>query len=557
MILCHLGRMDAAWRVGVAAAVVVTMLAAAPNASGHAVAGKVLSLQQPDGSAVQVRAWGDEYESVLESLDGYTLARDPASEWLCYARLSQDGSGLVSSGVAVGQADPAGLGLAKHLRVAAASGQGQRATYRASRPTANVVVSGQPKQIVSGKVKGICVLIDFPDVRGTVSPSEIDHLLNQAGYRNGGNNGSLRDYYYDVSGGQLTLEHYVATTYYTAPRKKSYYESATYEQVDELVAQALRSMDGGLDFSQFDANHDGYIDSIICICAGAGTGGLWPHGGQGTSFSADGVQGYGNIVIDMPGFTPMLQTVCHEIGHSVCWWPDLYDRDGGGAGVGFYSVMGISLDTNNLNPPRPCAVFRDMAGWTDSRNLSGTQEDVSAMAGDTIVYKCASPRSELEYFMVENRQQSGRDTGISSSGLAIWHVDLTMDSNDYQQGTSGQHYMVSLEQADGQRHLEKGDPVAPGDDLYDGADMAFGAATNPNSHWWNGAASGVTIYKISDSADTMTFSFSTTAVDPALFPAGNSSAAITCKPCCGAGAAQIFPVIFLQLLGLKLLGRRQ
>ena len=47
--------------------------------------GEIFDLRQPDGSTVPVRVWGDEFYRVLESLDGYTLVRDPLNQEICYA----------------------------------------------------------------------------------------------------------------------------------------------------------------------------------------------------------------------------------------------------------------------------------------------------------------------------------------------------------------------------------------------------------------------------------------------------------------------------------------
>ena len=69
--------------------------------------GEFFELDQPDGSRVEVLIWGDEFYRVVESLDGYTLVRDPATGVICYARLSADGNDLVSTGVRVGSAAPA------------------------------------------------------------------------------------------------------------------------------------------------------------------------------------------------------------------------------------------------------------------------------------------------------------------------------------------------------------------------------------------------------------------------------------------------------------------
>ena len=60
--------------------------------------GDLFSLQQPDGSRVQVKVYGDEYYQRIESVDGYTLVRDPESGWIQYADRSEDGDSLIPSG---------------------------------------------------------------------------------------------------------------------------------------------------------------------------------------------------------------------------------------------------------------------------------------------------------------------------------------------------------------------------------------------------------------------------------------------------------------------------
>jgi len=61
--------------------------------------GTDFSLKQPDGSQVQVKVYGDEYYQRIETPDGYTLVRDEETDWICYAKLNEEGSELVSTGV--------------------------------------------------------------------------------------------------------------------------------------------------------------------------------------------------------------------------------------------------------------------------------------------------------------------------------------------------------------------------------------------------------------------------------------------------------------------------
>ena len=60
--------------------------------------GDLFQLRQPDGTSVQVRVWGDEYYQRVETLDGYSLIRDPGSGWICYADINKSGSAFLSTG---------------------------------------------------------------------------------------------------------------------------------------------------------------------------------------------------------------------------------------------------------------------------------------------------------------------------------------------------------------------------------------------------------------------------------------------------------------------------
>ncbi len=88
----------------------------AMSASAAPVSGEQFSLRQPDGATVDVRIWGDEYYRVVESLDGYTLVKDPATGVVCYAKLSEDGHALASTGIRAGDSLPAMVKTATALR---------------------------------------------------------------------------------------------------------------------------------------------------------------------------------------------------------------------------------------------------------------------------------------------------------------------------------------------------------------------------------------------------------------------------------------------------------
>jgi hypothetical protein len=80
-------------------------------------AGKTFTFTNPDGSTFEVRGWGDQFYAVFETLDGYTVVKDPSTGYYQYAVLSPDKNSLVPSGTNVGAADPRDLGLRAQVRV--------------------------------------------------------------------------------------------------------------------------------------------------------------------------------------------------------------------------------------------------------------------------------------------------------------------------------------------------------------------------------------------------------------------------------------------------------
>lgn len=41
--------------------------------------GEEFTFTQPDGSALSVRGWGNQYHAVFETLNGYTVVENPAT----------------------------------------------------------------------------------------------------------------------------------------------------------------------------------------------------------------------------------------------------------------------------------------------------------------------------------------------------------------------------------------------------------------------------------------------------------------------------------------------
>lgn len=497
---------------------VLAVGALVPALHAAPVFGRLMSTTQPDGTVIHVRVWGDEFYRVVESTDGYTLALDPATGFACYATLTPDGTALVSTGVPVGDTGRAALALTPHLRVTPAAAAAQAWSVRADLQQRALddfpaLLRGGPRPAptTTGNVKGICLIVDFSDAVGTITPSAVDNFCNQVGYSVNGNNGSVRDYYTAVSDGALTYTNYVPTAYYRASKTKAYYNDPNFPagtRARELITEALQDLNTrGFDFSQYDTNGDGFVDALNCFYAGTNGGvwgfGLWPH--QYTvSFSADGVSTLNYQISDM-GSSLTLGTFCHENGHMLCNWPDLYDYDYDSYGAGQYCLMAVG--TTDTNPCEPCAYLKYIAGWSTTVNLTTPTSGLSLTAGTNTFYRYVNPANSQEYFIIENRQKTGRDAQIPDAGIAIWHIDEN-GSNDFQQQTTQQHYEATLVQADGNWDLEHNANAGDGADLY----AAPGAAacspfTTPDTNWWSGTPSGLDIYGVGSSGAVMTFNY--------------------------------------------------
>lgn len=487
------------------------------------------TFQNPDGSELQVLGWGNQYQAVFETLDGYSVVTNPENGYWEFAELSTDRTELTPTGQRANQVGPGALTLPQHLRVRRGAARStaakspllqtdriprwleRRNAQRSIAESLSDIDAAPPSQQTVGDYEGLCLLIDFPDVASTIQRAEVDNFCNQPGYGGFANNGSVRDYFIDVSANRFRYTNTV-TEYYTAVNNRSYYTdpSITFgTRTRELITEALDSLVAdGFDFSGLSADGSGSIYALNVFYAGARVNnwseGLWPHAWVLASpYDIGGGRAFNDYQITNMGSSLALRTFCHENGHMVCDFPDLYDYGSDSMGIGHFCLM--CNGGAATNPVHVNGYLKLNAGW-----ITGTTEYVPGaaaqlIAGTNTVYRHS--KSATEYFIIENRQQQDRDAAIPDSGLAIWHVDH-LGSNDKEERTPTSHYECSLEQADGQFDMESNTNAGDADDLFSGSGAAFTGITTPNSQWWDGSASGLSLEEISASAATMTFNTS-------------------------------------------------
>ncbi len=467
--------------------------------------GDTLEVKQPDGSTVKVRVFGDEFYRRVESLDGYTLVRN-SDKWICFAeepRTRSADSLHASSTIYHGGGSPRSVNFRKHLDISdeAREKRIEKARFEIWGESGPGV---DPVRQVEGEIVGATILIDFPDDTATISVSDMDDFMNKPGFSLFGNNGSVRDYYLDVSQGKVDYSNRVVG-YYRAAQPKSYYEDNNLKLV--LIDEAYRNIDKIFDFSQCTYN----IKAVKAVnilyagpCNSAWGQGLWPHAGTHRYETDEGLilTSYQMAAIDT-GLA--IGPTVHENGHMLFNLKDLYDSKGDSYGIGFYCLMCYGCFTPNPAPIN--AYFRELAGWetpvdiTDSAEGTILKHETNSMS--SFVYRNSS--NSRESFYIESRRRAGRNTYTTDEGLMIWHVD-SWSFSQYPDMTPAKHFKVSLEQADGNFDMEKKVNAGDTTDLYKaGIYSSFGSASAPSSDWWKDGVSGFNISNISAVSDSMNF----------------------------------------------------
>ena len=492
--------------------------------------GDEFTFTQPDGTRLPFRGWGDQHRAVFETLDGFTVVRDPVTGFYQYATLTDDTEELRPTGLRPGLTNPQTLGLRSGLRTsrAAAKAQAQlgpglpeprwkdrgkqaKTTLRAAMAAPGILPAPPSRQTV-GDYVGLCLLIRFPDVPETISPQEVEAFCNQPGYNGFGNNGSVYDYFLDNSAGKLRYTNIVAP-YYTAKHPRAYYTNPKVDygvRTRELIKEALDyHLTQGFDFAGLTADYDDYVYAVNVFYAGDRVNnwseGLWPHASRLlTPYPlAPGKKAYDYQITDM-GSQLTLGTFCHENGHMICDFPDLYDYGYESAGTGVYCLMCAGGNADKRNPTHICAYLKYRAGWAQSvtKITAGLTGAITAGKNEFFTYE----KNRAEYFIIENRYRDGRDQALTGSGLAIWHVD-ELGNNSNEQMTPTSHYECSLVQADGKYDLERGGNQGDEVDLfYAGGNDRFTGSTRPSSRWWDGRPSGLSIHSIGPAEPTISFS---------------------------------------------------
>jgi immune inhibitor A len=343
---------------------------------------------------------------------------------------------------------------------------------------------------ITGSWKALIILIDFPDYRWDhatdtnfvndslyYTADHFDSLANSLGtFRHpecvSNVTGSIRDFYIENSYGQFDVISTVSG-WYTAANNFSYYSNnngfGSYpNNAERLVEEAVAAADPFVDFSQYDNDGDGWVDALYVVHAGPGAEALpvavrddyiWSHASGIGSQILDGVYVSTYSTEPEDGKTGVF---CHEFGH-VIGLPDLYDYTYLSSGVGEWCAMAggswghrDSADLRGTAPTHFSAWCKKEMGWINPVNLTRNQlgQTIPPAELSPVAYRLwdNGDSTGTQYFLVENRQNIGFDSGFTrrqlnyglprGHGLLVWHVDESIYGND-----DRTHKMVDLEES--------------------------------------------------------------------------------------------------------------
>lgn len=376
-----------------------------------------------DGTQVKVQLVGDEFMHYYQSADGTRYIYDAASATYQVYSDSQF----------------------SNSRRKAVARRAKANNRRAVRRKANVT------NIFRGTKKGLIILAQFTDSKFQSGHDRAlyNKIANAENYTDNGFKGSVKDYFKAQSAGQFELDFDVVGICQLKNPCSYYGENDAYTGDDlhagEMVAEACQwAATQGVDFSKYDWDGDGEVDQVFVLYAGKGEadGGavstIWPHEfalsasdyGKSLSFNGVTVDTYAcSAELNDRDQLDGIGTFCHEFSHCM-GFPDLYDTGySGWFGMGDYDLM----SAGNYNGDGKCpagysAYEKHECGWLTYQDVTNIEEDLNVTGLKAIsegggAYVLKNKAHEDEYYIIENRQNTGWDAYLPSEGVMITHVD--------------------------------------------------------------------------------------------------------------------------------------
>ena len=364
----------------------------------------------------------------------------------------------------------------------------------------------------------LTILVDFSDNEADDEQYPLEHYEQLLFSLDELNPGSVREFYRENTYDDVDIIG-EAVGWVRMPETYAYYVNRNNgtggwpRNSQRMTYDAVRLIDDEVDFSLYDNNGNRYVDGLFIVHAGPGAESndgnrdmIWSHawGLNNNRIQLDGVW------IDSYSTEPddgQIGVFGHEAGHALFGLPDLYDRGYESAGLGAWSMMaGGCWGGEGRSPAHFDAWSKMQIGAIDPVIVNENMNDLEIPAIESedasyIIWEGGEPGDE--YFLIENRQQIGFDASLPASGLVIYHVDEAVGNaqNDrewFPGNEDAGHYLVAVEQADGNWDLEQNENRGDDGDPFPGSaeNHLFDSESTPNSRAYSGQSTDVSIRNI-------------------------------------------------------------
>ena len=464
-----------------------------------------------DDGLIYIRLFGDEHKKRAENIDGYTIIQK-SGEWF-FAEKDEEG-----------WLKPSDHKLSKSF-----NGETREFLKGTPKHLSNVEISKRTKLVSSarsqkavGVRKVLVILMQYSDLLMVKNQYDFNSLFNGIGYSEDGAQGSVCDFFTDVSYGQLQLICDVIGPF-TSKHKRSYYggndRSGEDCHPEELFEEAIIKAVRHVNLKDYDADDDGFVDNVHIIFAGHGEEAgasdeaIWSH--EATFYQPYEIQG---MKIDRYSCAPELRgnsgrgisrigPHCHEIGHALGamdYYDTDYEEDGEYVGTGEWDVMAAgSWNNDGITPAdfNPYVKANDF-GWIVPKDLPSGEVTIYPSCINPDNYYILKSSYSTDYYLIENRSKGKWGYGVPGEGLLVFHIhpELVNSGNNINSKAPQKCYVVC---ASSKTHRPGTSPSSYGNIDSDGCpypgrtnNTSFGQSSTPVAFFWDDEECGIELNHI-------------------------------------------------------------
>lgn len=406
---------------------------------------RTVLVKQSDGTQLSVILNGDEFFHYYSTTDGAMLFQEQNGSFY-YAVVNSEG-GLASSGTLAHNAEKRNameqqfVAAHRFMSIPAQT----RAVAKRNRANARRVLSREKDINTTGTVKIPVLLVNFSNKSFVISKTAMQNHFSGVNYTGDyqGCIGSARDYFIAQSDSQF-IPDFTVFGPVTLSHTMAYYGANDSQGNDlrpeQMIIDACNGLNSSVDFSQFDNDGDGKVDFIYVVYAGyseASDGGdntIWPHQWTlteaGKTLTLDGVKidrycCSSELYLNSGSQIDGIGSACHEFSHCL-GLPDFYDTgDSKNFGLDYWSLMDYGCYAlDGFCPIGYSSYEREIVGWKKIETVSGKRSlTLQPVNKGGIGYRIVNASNPNEWYILENRQQTGWDTYLLNHGMLIFHVD--------------------------------------------------------------------------------------------------------------------------------------